>query len=1182
MTDDQELIIPPEQQNAPQDPLAAPGSWQPLGPALLAFITGCRWFRGKARDPQTAVIRDSVPAPAGIRAYVLIVEVAYAAGKPEVYVVPVVTLPEEGQKKPAGAVIGQVRSGRETLTISDALADVAFCRGLLEAMGREQSFSGELGQITMTPTSLYAELMKLPPGRLEPVPVGAEQSNTSVVFGKQVILKLFRRLEEGVNPEVEIGHFLTEQTSFTGISRVAGSIAYRYGRRKPVSLAVLHEYVPNRGDAWSYTLEAVREYLAQARELADRPEEVAGIGPYRDSARLLGRRTAELHRALASGVDDPDFAPEPFSRDYRESLYRSMRKTAIDSLQLLQEHFDELPEDCRDSAAHVLNSQTEIIERFQQLKRQDFQTARIRAHGDFHLGQVLYTGNDFIIIDFEGEPARPPAERRVKVPPLKDLAGMLRSFHYAVRTVFREQEVTTDAENDQVSAWCRRWYVRVSAVFLDTYHESMRDTGLLPENPGDFKLLLDAFLLEKALYELGYELNNRPDWVGIPLQGILDLLGAVMEEEAREPAEAAPPAPAGPSPVRYDVTLLSGDDLYLFNEGTHYRLYEKLGAHPMNVDGEDGVYFAVWAPNASAVSVAGDFNGWDKAGHRLRERGSSGIWEGWVPGVTAGINYKYHIVSHHHGYRVDKADPFAFCSEVPPRTASVTCDLSYEWSDQDWMRERRERNSLHAPISIYELHPGSWQRVPEEGNRYLTYRELAPRLANYLRETGFTHVEFMPIMEHPFYGSWGYQSTGYFSPTSRYGAPQDFMYLVDYLHQQGIGVILDWVPSHFPSDEHGLAYFDGTHLFEHADPRQRVHPDWDSYLFNYSRNEVRSFLISSAMFWLDRYHADGLRVDAVASMLYLDYGRREGGWVPNKYGGRENLDAIAFLKQLNQEVYGTFPDVQTIAEESTSWPMVSRPTYVGGLGFGLKWDMGWMHDTLEYMSRDPVYRKFHHNDLTFRMIYAFYENFVLPLSHDEVVHGKASLLGKMPGDDWQKFANLRLLFGYMYAQSAKKLLFMGAEFGQWREWDHESSLDWHLLQYGPHAGLLAWIKDLNALYREQPALHQLDTAPEGFRWIDCNDVENSVVSLVRYGTKDGDMVVAACNFTPQTLFNYRIGMPLPGTWREALNSDAPKYYGSGQVNPEYMEAEPVPMHGHPQSLSITFPPLGAVFLTRPA
>ncbi|MFC2016701.1 1,4-alpha-glucan branching protein GlgB, partial [Chloroflexota bacterium] len=613
--------------------------------------------------------------------------------------------------------------------------------------------------------------------------------------------------------------------------------------------------------------------------------------------------------------------------------------------------------------------------------------------------------------------------------------------------------------------------------------------------------------------------------------------------------------------VSYDVTLLSDDDLYIFNEGSHYRLYEKLGAHPTSVGRVEGTYFAVWAPNARQVSVTGDFNDWNKLSHQLHAKGQSGIWEGFIPGIGNGTLYKYYIVSHHRNYRVEKADPFAYFSEISSKTASIIWDLNYNWEDREWMEKRREKNALDAPIAIYEMHLGSWQRVPEEKNRYLSYRELAPQLAEYIQQVGFTHVEFLPFMEHPFYGSWGYQTTGYFAPTSRYGTPQDFIYLVDYLHQHDIGVILDWVPSHFPNDEHGIGYFDGIHLYEHEDPKQGIHPDWDSFIFNYGRNEVRSFLFSNALFWLDKYHVDGLRVDAVASMLYLDYGRKEGQWIPNEYGGRENIEAIDFLRRFNQAVYQEYPDVQTIAEESTSWPMVSRPAYIGGLGFGLKWDMGWMHDTLEYMSKDPIHRKYYHNNLTFRIVYAFFENFALPLSHDEVVYGKASLLGKMPGDDWQKFANLRLLLGYMYAQPGKKLLFMGGEFGQRREWAHDESLEWHLLQYPSHSGLQRWVSDLNRFYRSQPALYQVDFEQAGFEWIDCNDVEHSVVSLMRKGRSPDDIVIVVCNFTPLTHFNYRIGVPQAGFWRELLNSDAAEYGGSGKGNMGGVEAAPIPLHG---------------------
>jgi len=629
------------------------------------------------------------------------------------------------------------------------------------------------------------------------------------------------------------------------------------------------------------------------------------------------------------------------------------------------------------------------------------------------------------------------------------------------------------------------------------------------------------------------------------------------------------------------VTLLTDDDLSLFNEGSHFRLYEKLGAHPMTINGQSGTYFAVWAPDARQVSAIGDFNGWGRNSHPLQPKGQSGIWEGFIPVVGSGAIYEYHVVSRYRSYRVDKADPFASCSETPPKTASVIWELEYTWGDQEWMGTRHGCNHVDAPMSIYEIHLGSWKRMPGEGSRSLTYRELAPQLAEHVRQMGFTHVEFLPVMEHPFYGSWGYQITGYFAPTSRYGTPQDLMYLIDYLHQHGIGVILDWVPSHFPNDEHGLGFFDGTHLYEHADPRRGFHPDWKSYIFNYGRPEVQSFLISNALFWLDKYHADGLRVDAVASMLYLDYSRKEGEWIPNKYGGRENLEAIGFLRRLNEEVYRNYPDVQTIAEESTACPMVSRPTYLGGLGFGFKWDMGWMHDTLDYMSRDPIYRKYHHNNLTFRMLYAFTENFVLPLSHDEVVHGKGSLLGKMPGDDCQKFANLRLLLGYMYTQPGKKLLFMGSEIGQWREWDHDGSTDWHFLQYQRHAEVMKWLQALNRLYRSEPALYELDCDPAGFEWIDADDALQSIISFIRKGRSTEDILLVIGNFTPVTYDSYRVGVPRGGFWRELLNSDAREFGGSGQGNLARLRASRIAAHGRPYSLEITLPPLAiACFKNR--
>lgn len=637
----------------------------------------------------------------------------------------------------------------------------------------------------------------------------------------------------------------------------------------------------------------------------------------------------------------------------------------------------------------------------------------------------------------------------------------------------------------------------------------------------------------------------------------------------------------GEMPMRHDIRYVTDQDLYYFNEGTHYQLYDKFGAHVINRDGQSGTNFAVWAPSAEQVSVIGEFNQWNKNSHQLSTRGESGVWEGFVPGLGTGQVYKYHIKSRYGGYNVDKADPFMFFGEQAPQKGSITWNLDYTWGDEGWMQSRKKANSSKSPMSIYEVHIGSWRRKPEDRNRSLTYRELAPLLADYVKELGYTHVEFMPIMEHPFYGSWGYQVTGFFAPTSRYGTPADFMYLVDYLHQNEIGVILDWVPSHFPTDEHGLKFFDGTHLYEHADDRQGMHKDWNTAIFNYGRNEVRSFLMSNAMFWLDKYHIDGLRVDAVASMLYLDYSRKEGEWIPNQYGGRENLEAMSFLQRLNEDVYSKFPDVQTIAEESTAWPMVSKPTYLGGLGFGMKWDMGWMHDTLKYFALDPIYRKFHHNTLTFRMVYAFTENFVLSLSHDEVVYGKGSLLNKMPGDDWRKFANLRLLFGYQFTQPGKKLLFMGGDIAQWNEWNHETSVDWHLLENYSNKGVQRCVSDLNRIYQKCAALHELDFDPNGFQWLDGNDSDQSVLSFLRKDSK-GNSVVVICNFTPMPRDNYRVGVPSGGYWQEVFNSDAREYGGSGVGNMGGVASRPIRYHGFLQSINLTLPPLGILILQKEA
>lgn len=700
------------------------------------------------------------------------------------------------------------------------------------------------------------------------------------------------------------------------------------------------------------------------------------------------------------------------------------------------------------------------------------------------------------------------------------------------------------------------------------------------------KLVSDAGDLKEASEKLTEMLSSAPEKTKELLSKILpneeDIAAAA--EKIKTTAKKVSPdqkeqqKSSKDKPV--EATLITDFDVHLFKEGKHFHLYKKFGSHLMEYMGTEGVYFSVWAPNAKKVAVMGDFNNWSKDSHTMKARWDhSGIWEVFIPEAKKGSLYKYFIRSNN-GYEAEKGDPFAFSWETPPNTASMVWNLENTWNDQSWMEDRKKKEGKPQPYSVYELHLGSWKRVPEDGFRSLSYRELAEDLPNYLKEMGFTHVEFMPVMEHPFFGSWGYQITGYFAPSSRFGTPQDFMYLIDKLHQAGIGVILDWVPSHFPSDLHGLHYFDGTYLYEHADPQKGFHPDWQSYIFNYGRNEVRAFLISNALFWLEMFHADGLRVDAVASMLYLDYSRNEGEWEPNEFGGRENLEAISFLKEFNEVVYKEFPDAVTIAEESTAWPMVSKPTYIGGLGFGMKWMMGWMHDTLEYFSKDPVHRRHHQNTITFSSNYAFTENFMLPLSHDEVVYGKGSILNKMPGDEWNKFANIRTLYSYMFAHPGTKLLFMGSEFGQPSEWNHDGSLEWHLTNNGLHRKVQETLKELNRIYRTEPAFYEKAFSFEGFEWVDINDEENSIISFLRKGNEPKDNILVVCNFTPVPRENYRIGVEEEGKWKEIFNSDDDRFGGSNIKNPEEIESQAISAHRRNNSLSLILPPMAVIYLKR--
>ena len=1168
---------------------------------LPAFLARQRWYAAKARELETIRVADAI-APLGFPegTVFLLVEARYRDGHIDTYFLPVriaagAEVDRLAREAPA-RVIARIESPRgPARLLYDGMADPKVCRAILEAIAEGRVMRSASGEVRAIRTGPFDEARGPADAPMEVILGKAEQSNTAVMFDHRLILKAFRRVEPGINPDFEIGRFLGERTSFDRVPKIAGALELHRKKGEPTTLAILQQLVPNQGNGWEHALHELQGYfervsrLQQATHLSgdgrsylelasvEPPPKVREwIGRYLGSAALLGRRTAELHRALASDPTDPAFAPEPITRDDLDSLRKQVEDELDRALETLRSRLDVLPENAGKAARTVLERSVGLRDRLRGLAGMKAKVVKTRVHGDYHLGQVLCSEDDFYILDFEGEPARSVEERREKRSPIKDVVGMLRSFDYAAHAALFEYAKAHPDDLARLEPWARTWRDWTSAAFWRAYRDSSGHAPYLPTDADSLALLLEAYTLDKILYELLYELNNRPDWVGIPLQGI-----AALIEPGASPGGPAQ-AKAGPGPSEDGAIAGSGlgdFDLYLLAEGTHYRSWEKLGAHPADRDGTLGYSFAVWAPNAGSVSVIGDFNDWNPVADPMQHRGDGGLWERFIPGVEPGACYKYAIHPKDGGKRLDKADPYAFYSELRPGRASKTWDLArYEWGDCDWMAAREDRQSPGAPISIYEVHLGSWMRVPEENNRWLTYREVAPRLAEYAHEMGFTHVELMPVAEHPFDGSWGYEVTGYYAPTSRFGTPDDFRFLVDTLHQRGIGVLLDWVPAHFPDDPHGLATFDGSPLYEHPDPRRGFQKDWNTYIFNHGQPQVANFLISNVLYWLHVHHIDGLRVDAVASMLYLDYSRKAGEWVPNEFGGRENLESIAFFRRLNERVDIEVPGALMIAEESTSWPMVSRPTGVGGLGFDMKWDLGWMHDTLDYLADDPVFRKYHHEKLTFRGVYAFNENFVLPLSHDEVVHGKGSLLDKMPGDIWQKFANLRLLFGWMHAQPGKKLIFMGDELGQAREWDHDGSLDWHLLDHPMHQGLRRWVRDLNTTYRGEAALHRLDFRPEGFVWADVHDSEQSVISLFRKGPEPDQIVLIACNFTPIPRPNYRIGVPRAGHWQEILNSDATLYGGSGQGNIGGVYTTPVGWHGHFQSLNLVLPPLGMIAL----
>ena len=1163
---------------------------------LPRFLVKQRWFAGKARTIRSVAIVDQSAASQSLGSVRFVwVEVDYQSGEAETYFLPLgLAAPGDITALAEARIISRFEPER---LVYDALADAAVGQALLDMIGGNQRIATRHGAIRGESTSAF-DRVRGPRGEALAGRLGTfEQSNSAVIYGDRLILKVFRRLEPGVNPDFEIGKFFAEKTKFNRVPSTAGNLAYQGAKGEPMMVGILQGLIANEGTGWDHALSQLQAFYAtmtpdQLASIArsrcpqsvrdqiqwDAGEEVrALVGSYLDDAAQLGRRTAEMHLALASDRTDPAFRPEPLSSFDLMQLGSEIHHQAERVQAALQAGSRSLPEATQGDVQTFLDGAGRLLSQVDALADQRIVASKIRCHGDYHLGQVLRAADDYILLDFEGEPAKSLPERLAKQSALKDVAGMIRSFDYAAFAALFARSKDQPEDFNRLAVAARFWRSWVASVFLREYLAMSGDAVFIPPDPAALAKLLEIQLLDKALYELLYELNNRPDWVRIPLQGINALHAP---SPATKPESPPSPAPSAPMPSTPAVAGLTDFDVYLLNEGTHYRAYDKLGAHVGTQDGKPGVQFAVWAPNASQVAVIGDFNGWQPDAHPMARRGHSGFWEAFVAGVEVGAAYKYSVTSSDGNRRIAKADPFAFGTEVRPRTASRVADLAaYTWNDQKWLTNRPGTNSLGSPISIYEVHLGSWMRFND--GQWLSYAELAEKLGDYVHEMGFTHVELMPIAEHPFDGSWGYQVTGYFAPTSRFGSPTDFMAFVDQMHQRGIGVIVDWVPAHFPTDEHALGDFDGTHLYEHADPRQGFHPDWNTYIFNFGRPEVANFLISNALFWLDKYHIDGLRVDAVASMLYRDYSRQPGEWVPNANGGRENFEAITLLRRVNERVHADYPGVLTLAEESTAWPMVSRPTDVGGLGFDLKWDLGWMHDTLHYFQEDPINRKYHHTNLTFRGLYAFTESFVLPLSHDEVVYGKGSLLTKMPGDAWQKFANLRLLFGSMFAAPGKKLLFMGDEFGQGREWNHDGALEWDLLADSRHAGLMRWVRDLNTLYRGKPALHELDTHPDGWRWVDADDSEQSVLSFLRKGHSSPETILFVANFTPVPRHNYRVGVAMAGRWEEILNSDAPIYGGSGQGNIGGVATAPVASHGQLQSLILTVPPLGLIALRSP-
>ena len=1187
---------------------------------LPGYIMARRWYRSKAKRVQNARIAAAFTLELGPPevARIALVDLTLDDGTRDTYVLPLAFVhgDEAAQlriRRPQSIVLplrvtnvtnvasaapasrAKPRAGDEARDglVVDALAVERILHEFLRAIARGATLEDADAVLAFHPLPGMSEAPRSG-GRTVPARlVDGEQTNSSVVYGDRFVAKIVRKLEIGESAALDTGRFLTA-VGYAHTPPLAGYVDVRRGDGPTSTLCLLHAFVQSEGDAWEHALRSLDPWLAAAEQRGSAPPELTqvdvltraseplpsdvteAVGAYLPLAVTLGRRIGELHVALSSRPDDARFAPEALDQPMRKKIATAVRRDLARGLDALGVHGGELTDAARTSLAAVRRRANSFAARLSDIEGQADAGVRMRVHGDLHLGQVLFTGDDFIVIDFEGEPSRSVEERRAKRSPLVDVAGMLRSFHYASVCALQARP---EAARAALAPWASLWHRAVSASFLRGWLDAVKGTVVLPRERRVTRALLDLFLLEKGIYELHYEMNNRPQWVDIPLEGLREIVSADCDTRnarastpvpTRLPAPSAPPAaaarssPVEPSPIDPESPAVAA---FLRGKATHAHVL--LGAHLR----QDGVTdFAVWAPHAAGVAVVGDFNEWRDTS-MLAPVAHTGIFAGRARGVRPGHRYKLRITPAAGAAPFDKADPFAMSSEVSPGNASVIAPLAYAWGDDWWMENRFQGPRLDRPMSIYEVHLGSWRRKVEDGGRMLTYREIAAPLAAHAKEMGFTHVELMPLLEHPFYGSWGYGVTGFFAATSRYGSPTDLMFLVDALHQAGLGVIFDWVPAHFARDPQGLASFDGTPLFEPDDPSRAVHPTWNTGLFDFAKPEVRSFLISSAIHWIEAFHADGLRIDGVESMLYREHGRVAGG--------AENEQGIAFLRELTSTLKIEHPEVILAAEDSSAWPGVTRAASLGGLGFDLKWDMGFTHDMRRYLADDPIVRSQHQGLLTFRSVYAASESFVLPLSHDDVIEERGgSLLAQMHGDPWQKLANLRLLYAMTWAQPGKKLLFMGNEFAQARPWHHDRSLDWHLGHEMPHAGIARMVGDLNHVYRALPALHAGDAMPSGFEWIDGANAEMSVIAFLRRGHGDEDIVLVACNFTPVPRHQYRIGVPRGGPWREVFNSDAPIYGGSGQGNLGGVEAVPYPWNGRNCSVVVTLPPLGAIILAR--